>query len=654
MKSRPPDNQNNIWMALLLSMAVFLTWQYFYAEPKMREERERQRAERVAKEEAARTATLPAGSAVPGREIATPAAGPADVGASVSAGRTGIVRSSTREAALSLSPRIAIETPSLKGSIGLKGGRIDDLTLLKYHEKVNPSSPNIVLFAPTESPHAYFADYGWFPEGAAQVALPNRETLWTSTGAPSLTPTTPVVLTWDNGQGLTFKRTVSVDADYMFKIIDEVENKSGAPVTLRPFGRIFRDALINEQANYILHEGLVGYIGEEGLKEFQYQSFAKEDVKREGIRKSFRDNLGGWLGATDKYWAAALIPDQKSKFTATFSVDQKRTTTETDQFETRFETAPIAIAPGAKAESASNLYAGAKRVTLIETYEEKLGIKKFNLMIDWGWFYFITKPLFHLMEAINGVLGNFGLTIIAVTLLVKLAFFPLANKSYESMAKMKKLQPEMEKLKERFKDDKERQSKELMALYQKEKINPLAGCLPVLLQIPVFFGLYKVLYGTIDMRHAPFFGWIKDLSAPDPTSIFNLFGLIPFTPPEALMIGIWPLIMGVTMWLQMQMNPPQPDPVQQQVFAWMPLLFTFMLGTFPAGLVIYWAVNNVLSMSQQAYIMKQQGVELPLRENIARQWKDVKSVYAALTGSKAEPAPPAATKPVAKNDNKQV
>jgi YidC/Oxa1 family membrane protein insertase len=653
MQSRQPDNQNNIWMALLLSMAVFLAWQYFYAEPKMREERERQRAERVAKDEAAKTATLPAGTAIPSAQSGAtgPAGAPSGL-ATATAGRSAIVRAADREQALALSPRIAIETPSLRGSIGLKGGRIDDLKLLKYREKVDPNSPNIVLFAPTEAPHAYFADYGWTGDPGVQIALPNRDTVWTSVGAASLTPTTPVVLVWDNGQGLTFKRTVSVDADYMFKVVDEVENKSGAPVTLRPFGRIFRDAEINEQANYILHEGLVGYIGEEGLKEFQYQSFAKEDLKREGIRKSFKDNVGGWLGATDKYWAAALVPDQKSKFTATFSVDQKRAATESDQFETRFETAPVALAPGAKAESASHLYAGAKRVTLIETYEEKLGIKKFNLMIDWGWFYFITKPLFHLMEAINGVLGNFGLTIIAVTLLVKAAFFPLASKSYESMAKMKKLQPEMEKLKERFKDDKERQSKELMALYQKEKINPLAGCLPVLLQIPVFFGLYKVLYGTIDMRHAPFFGWIKDLSAPDPTSLFNLFGLIPIDLPSALMIGIWPLLMGVTMWLQMQMNPPQPDPVQQQVFAWMPILFTFMLGSFPAGLVIYWAVNNVLSMGQQAYIMKQQGADLPLKDNIARQWADVKSVFASLSGRSAAPAAGSATKPAAKDETK--
>ena len=634
-----PDDQNNIWIALLLSMAVFLAWQYFYAGPKMREEQERQRAEKAAKLEAKETAGLPAGAAVPAANPAT--------------GRASVIRAANREAAILLSPRVAIDTPSLKGSIGLKGGRIDDLSLVKYHEKVDPASPTIVLFAPTEAPQAYFADYGWTAEGAANVALPGRETLWTNQGGNTLTPATPVVLTWDNGAGLAFKRTIALDPDYMFKITDEVENKSAAALTLRPFGRIFRDGHPNDQANWILHEGLIGFIGEDGLKEYKYDEFAKKDLKREGVRETFKDQQGGWLGVTDKYWAAALIPDQKAMFAATFSTDQKRTPTESDQFETRFETAPVALAPGAKSESTSLLYAGAKKVSLIENYEAKLGIKKFNLMIDWGWFYFITKPMFHAMEAINTVTHNFGLTIIAITVLVKGLFFPLANKSYESMAKMKKLQPEMEALKVRFKDDKERQSKELMALYQKEKINPLAGCLPMLLQIPVFFGLYKVLYGTIDMRHAPFFGWIRDLSAPDPTSVFNLFGALPIDLPTGLLIGIWPLIMGVTMWLQMQMNPPQPDPVQQQVFQWMPVMLTVMMASFPAGLVIYWAVNNTLTMAQQMVINKRLGVEIHLKDNIIRQWGDIKGFFAGLMGKEPPKQPPAdktKTEPQKKNE----
>ncbi len=626
MKNRQPENQNNIWMALLLSMAVFLAWQYFYAEPRMREERERQRVEKLAKADAEKAATSAAGT------VLAPSTGNL-----AETTRTSIVRASNRQAAIALSPRIPVDTPSLKGSIGLKGGRIDDLSLVKFHELVDPKSPNIILFEPTESPQAYFADYGWTNESATKIPLPDGQTVWTSQGASALTTMTPVILTWDNGQGLTFKRTISVDADYMFKIADEVENKSGAPVTLKPYGRIFRDAKTSADANYVLHEGLVGYVGESGLQEYGYASFAKEDAKHTGIRKALKDQVGGWFGVTDKYWAAALIPNQTGKYTAIFSVDQKRSATETDQFETRFEYPALTVASGAKGESASQLYAGAKQVSLIEKYEDKLGILKFNLMIDWGWFYFITKPMFHVMENINKLTHNFGITIIAITILLKGLFFPLANKSYESMAKMKKLQPEMEKLKERFKDDKERQSKELMALYQKEKINPLAGCLPVLLQIPVFFGLYKVLYGTIDMRHAPFFGWIKDLSAPDPTTMFNLFGLLPFDVPQFLMIGVWPLIMGVTMWLQMQMNPPQPDPVQQQVFAWMPVIFTFMMASFPAGLVIYWAVNNTLTIAQQAVINKRLGVELHIKDNLVRQWSDLKSFFNSVRGVETKP-----------------
>jgi YidC/Oxa1 family membrane protein insertase len=628
MQKRQPENQNNVWMAMLLSMAVFLGWQYFYAEPKMREERERVKAEKTVKAEDAQKAANPTGATTPTTSTPTATSGATDP----SSGRTATTRTQTREAALTLGPRLPVETPSLKGSIGLKGGRIDDLTLVKFHEKADATSANIVMFSPTEAPQAYFADYGWLPEGAAVGPLPGRETVWSNAGGASLTPATPAVLTWDNGQGLVFKRTISVDADYMFKITNEVENKSATPLSLRPWARIFRDAVPATESNYILHEGLVGFVGEEGLKEYTYPAFAKEDVKREGIRRSFKDQVGGWLGLTDKYWAAALIPTQKDKYTATFSVDQKRATTETDQFETRIDTPVITIAPGAKSETTSNLYAGAKKVSLIESYEQTLGIKQLNYMVDWGWFYFITKPMFHLMEKINGLLGNFGLTIIAITLLVKLAFFPLANKSYESMAMMKKLQPEMEAMKERYKDDKQRLSQETMKLYQKEKINPLAGCLPVILQIPVFFGLYKVLYGTIEMRHAPFFGWIKDLSAPDPTSLFNLFGAIPFTPPTALMIGIWPLIMGVTMWVQMQMNPPPPDPVQAQVFAWMPLIFTFMMAAFPAGLVIYWAVNNTLSIAQQSFIMKRLGVEIPIKDNLKRQWAGLKGGISTLLG----------------------
>jgi YidC/Oxa1 family membrane protein insertase len=648
MTPRQSDNQTNVFLALVLSMIVILGWQYFYAEPRMREERERQKAEQAAKAEAAKMAapqaTPAAGQpAVPGQAtpgLATgPTAAPA-AGVAMPSGR--IVRASTRDAALALAPRIRIGTPALLGSIGLKGGRIDDLRLVRYRDKVDPASPTIELFSPSEAPSAYFVDYGWIAEPGATPLLPNRETVWTSVGAPSLTPTTPVDLTWDNGQGLVFKRRIAVDENYMFTVSDEVENRTGQALALRPYARIFRDGPAQDLSTYVLHEGLVGYVGTAGaagavgLVERTFASFAGKDERREGFRETMANQTGGWLGVTDKYWAATLIPDQKQPYTAMFSVERRRTATETDQFETRFETAPVILAPGATAKAQSKLYAGAKNVVLIDRYAAQFGIERFNLMIDWGWFYFITKPLFYLLDWLYGLLGNFGLAIIGVTIIVKALFFWPANLSYASMAKMKKVQPEMERLKERYKDDKERQAKELMALYAKEGINPLSGCLPILLQIPVFFALYKVLYGTIDMRHAPFFGWVRDLSAPDPTSLFNLFGLLPYAVPDFLVLGIWPIVMGLTMWVQMQLSPPPPDPIQQQVFAWMPPMLTVMLATAPAGLVIYWAVNNVLSIAQQAYIMKKYDVDIPIRENMMRQWNGVVSLVAGLRGKKED------------------
>jgi YidC/Oxa1 family membrane protein insertase len=626
---------------MALAMMVILIWQYFVAEPQMREVRERQKAEQAAKLEREKVAN-PGQPGTPGLQAGGTAGNApvtaAPAGTTTASGR--IVRASTRDAALALSPRVPVDTPSLVGSIALRGGRIDDLRLAKYREKVDPKSPQIELFSPSESPSAYFADYGWIAEPVAPPAqpplLPNRDTVWKSVGAASLTPTTPVELQYDNGQGLVFKRKIAVDQHYLFTVTNEVENKTGQAINLKPYARIFRDGPTVDHSTWVLHEGLIGYLGTAGLKELTFASFSKKDEKREGFRETIPNQTGGWLGVTDKYWAAALLPQQSQPFTATFATEQRRIQGETDQFETRFETAPVSVAPGATGKVESNLYAGAKDVIQIDRYGDKMGILKFNLMIDWGWFYFITKPLFYTLEYLYRLLGNFGLAIIGVTILVKAAFFWPANISYASMAKMKKLQPEMERLKERYKDDKERQAKELMGLYQKEGINPLSGCLPVLLQIPVFFALYKVLYGTIDMRHAPFYGWIKDLSAPDPTSLFNLFGLLPYAVPEFLVIGIWPIIMGITMWIQMQLSPPPPDPVQAQVFAWMPPLLTVMLATAPAGLVIYWAVNNVLSIMQQAYIMKKYDVEIPIRENMVRQWKDIVSFFSGLRGKKED------------------
>jgi YidC/Oxa1 family membrane protein insertase len=442
-------------------------------------------------------------------------------------------------------------------------------------------------------------------DGVSQP-VPGNDTEWKVEKGGPLTPDAPVTLVWDNGQGLTFRRMIAVDRDYMFKITDSVENKTGQEVTLYPYALISRHGLPKTLGYYILHEGPIGVLGEEGLKELHYA-----DLLKEGGTKAYKDT-SGWIGITDKYWATALIPEQATPYQAKFS----GTKGAKDLFQVDYLFNAVPIPPGGTAASTTHFFAGAKEVNLVQAYAEQLGAKRFDLLIDWGWFYFITKPLYRLLHWLTLLLGNYGLAILATTVLVKLAFFPLANKSYESMAKMKKLQPEMEKLRERYKDDRVKQQQELMALYKDQKINPMSGCLPIVLQVPVFFALYKVLFVTIDMRHAPFFGWIKDLSAPDPTSLFNLFGLLPYHVPEMLHVGVWPLIMGVTMWVQMQLNPQQPDPVQQKIFNWMPVIFTFMLASFPSGLVIYWAWNNVLSLIQQYTIMRKNNTEVHLWKNL--------------------------------------
>lgn len=604
MQSQDPDQQRNLLLAVVLSMAVLLGWQLFYAGPKLRDEQARQRTQQELSQpqDASKDAAKPA--ATP--DAAVPGAAPPD--ATVS-----------REDAVKASPRLAVETPSLKGSIALRSGRIDDLVLVKYHETVDPKSPNVVLFSPTDSPHPYFAEYGWVAPAGSNVKVPDRDTLWQVQGSAQLTPIAPVTLTWDNGQSVVFKRTISVDDDYMFKIVDEVENRSAADVSLAPYARVHRYGTPKIENIWILHEGLIGIIGAQGEQRSKYADALEEPLR------TFEPATGGWLGFTDKYWAATVIPDQTARYRAQFSAQAPKLPSEQPSYQADYLRDAIKVPAGQTGKIESQLFAGAKQMQLLQAYQNT-GIQQFDLLIDWGWFFFITKPLFQLMEAINSVVHNFGVTILILTVIVRLFFFPLANKQYASMAKMKKLQPQMEQLRERYKDDKVKQQQELMDLYRRERVNPIAGCLPILLQLPVFFALYKVLYITIDMRHAPFFGWIKDLSAPDPTSLFNLFGLLPFAVPEFLHIGVWPLLMGITMWLQMQLNPQQPDPVQQQIFNWMPVLFTFLLASFPAGLVIYWAWSNVLSLAQQYYIMRRQGAEIHLMGNLSRQFKPVASM----------------------------
>jgi YidC/Oxa1 family membrane protein insertase len=601
-----PDQQRNLLLAVILSMAVLLGWQLFYAGPKLRDEQARLKTQQELTQQPGSSKEAPKPAAP---SSATPGAPPA--------------ASTASEDAIKTSPRLTIDTPSMKGSIALRSGRFDDVVLAKYHVTVDPKSPNVVLLSPNDSAHPYFAEFGWVPAAGSNLKVPDRDALWQGSG--TLTPATPVTLTWDNGQGVLFKRTISVDDDYMFKVVEEVENRSQAAVSLAPYARVHRYGTPKIENNWILHEGLIGVIGAQGEQRAKYADALDKPLH------AFEPATGGWLGFTDKYWAATVIPDQTAQYRATFSAQPPKLPSDQPSYQADYMRDAISVAPGSTAKVESQLFAGAKQMQILQAYQNT-GIQQFDLLIDWGWFFFITKPLFRLMEAINSYVHNFGVTILILTVIVRLFFFPLANKQYASMAKMKKLQPQMEQLRERYKDDKVRQQSELMELYKREKVNPVAGCLPILLQIPVFFALYKVLYITIDMRHAPFFGWIKDLSAPDPTSLFNLFGLIPYDPSTVplighfLMVGVWPLIMGITMWLQMQLNPQQPDPVQQQIFNWMPIVFTFLLASFPAGLVIYWAWSNTLSLAQQYFIMRRQGADIHLMGNLSRQFKPVASM----------------------------
>ncbi len=606
------ENKNFI-LAIGLCVIVLFGWQALIGAPQMQQERLKQEQRQTA-ETGARTPQPATG----GSQTPQPPVGTSTGNLPLPATVPGITLTPmmTRNAALAASPRIEVDTPSLSGSIALKGGRIDDLLLRNYRETVDASSANIHLFSPSGLKGAYYAEFGWSSDPAAKIKVPTSTTIWAAKPGARLTPETPVELTYDNGEGLIFHRTISVDKDYMFSVKQEVENRSSNAVTLFPYGLLSRHGKPDIQGFYILHEGLIGVLGEEGLHEIDY-----DDVVDDGTKTVV--STGGWLGIIDKYWGAVLIPNQKDEVTARFSASPLG---EIFTYQTDYLGSGITAAPGNRASIENRLFAGAKVVSIIDNYDEKLGITNFDLMIDWGWFYFITKPMFVLIDFFFKLIGNFGLAILASTVVIKLIFFPLAHKSYVSMSKMKKLQPEIAKMKDRYGDDRAAQQKAMMELYKKEKVNPMSGCLPIMLQIPVFFALYKVLFGTIEMRHAPFFGWIQDLAAPDPTTLFNLFGLIPWVPPSFIpLVGVWPIIMGITMFIQMRLNPAPPDPVQAMIFNWMPLFFMFLLASFPAGLVIYWAWNNTLSVAQQWYIMNQQGVKVDLLGNIREMFGSSKS-----------------------------
>jgi YidC/Oxa1 family membrane protein insertase len=599
------EDTRNLFLAIALSVLVMAAWQYFYAGPLYQREHQAQM-------QANQANTAPSSEAQPsGSPTASLPGAPA---AATPPGAPVTTTAETVSAALAANPRVIIDTASIGGSIDLKGARIDDIVLKDYHETVDPKSPNVRLFSPPGAPDAYWAETGFVsPGGVAKT--PNLDTLWTA-DRQTLTPAQPVTLTWDNGAGLVFKRVVAVDDKYMFTVTDSVVNSGPSPATVQPYALILRHGRPNVAGYSVLHEGFVGVIGDGGVQEVTYAGIEKATGKVNAFKGD-----GGWLGFTDKYWGSAIIPDQTAPIEARFSASG---TVQPVDYQADFLGKEQTVAPGATAETMTRVFAGAKEVSTIDNYASRLGIKKFDLMIDWGWFYFITKPLFLLIDAIYHWVGNFGVAILIVTVLVKLAFFPLANRSYNSMAKMKKIQPQIAALKDLYPDDRVKQQQEQMALFKREGVNPVAGCLPMVIQIPVFFALYKVIFITIEMRHAPFFGWIRDLSAPDPTNVFTLFGLIPWDPTALpafghfLHLGIWPLIMGVSMFFQMKMNPEPADPVQKQMFSWMPVIFTFMLGTFPAGLVIYWTWNNTLTVLQQYYIMTKAGVKVELWDNLTK------------------------------------
>jgi YidC/Oxa1 family membrane protein insertase len=584
----PQDNSRNTILFVVIAGIMLLAYSYFVMEPQARS---RKAAQQAAAEQ---TVVSPTSAATPGAVVFT----------------------TDRTAALARGgARVPIQTPTLTGSLSLSGARIDDLFLTRYREVIDPKSPAVELFRPQGMEHAYFAQFGW---NGANVpgGVPGANTPWRLTQGSTLTPTTPVVLTWDNGAGLRFTRRVAIDDQYMFQVTDTVANFSTQPITIAPYGRVERQGVPAELGkNQILHEGAIGTFGSEGnyaTQQLKYGAWVKKPVQS-------HESTGGWLGITDKYWMSALIPAQNEAIDAEFRM---REIGGLKVHEVSMQGQAHTIAPGRQITETTRLFAGAKRKEILAAYEDQLSLPRFIYAIDWGFLFFLTRPMFIIVEFFFGVLGNFGLAILALTLVVRLIMFPLANKSYESMSKMRTLQPKMEELKKKHPDDPAAQQKELMALYQKEKINPLAGCLPLLLQIPVFYAVYKMLTVTIEMRHQPFFGWIRDLSAPDPSTIWNLFGLIPWDPSSAPLIGgyltgtfalsILAIFYGLTMWLQMAMSPPAPDPMQRRIFQFMPVVFTFIMATFPAGLLIYWAWSNILTIIQQYVIMHRLKAENPI------------------------------------------
>ena len=563
------DNRNLV-LAIVCSALLVIGYQIFFELPK-----QQALEEQALKEQKDLILTAPENSSQSQQEVET----------------------SIKDEKIINAPRISIDTPSIEGSISLAGARIDDIVLKNYTKNLDPQSSKIRLFERLDNQKPYFAEFGWI--GSGTVDLPNSSSIWTSNSS-ILEPGKPIILSYKSDNNLKFERIFEINENYLITITDRVMNNGSSEVTLYPYGLVRRTGLPKVDGLFILHEGPIAVIDEK-LREVDY-----DDLVDDGDEIISSEMKGGWIGITDKYWLAALIPDQKDNSEFAFRYSKKSS----GQWQSDWRGSSKIISPGSEIETTSHLYAGAKKLALLDEVEEDIGAYRFDLAIDFGWFYFLTKPFFYTLNWLSKYLGNFGLAIIGLTIIIKLLFFPLANGSYRSMAKMRALQPKLTELRERYKGDQQALNKAMMEMYKSEKVNPAAGCLPIFIQIPVFFALYKVLYVTIEMRHAPFYGWINDLSAKDPTSILNLFGILPYSVqnwpiPDFFQLGIWPIVMGITMWLQFRLNPTPPDPVQARIFAWMPVIFTFLLATFPAGLVIYWTINNLLSIGQQWLIMKQ-------------------------------------------------
>lgn len=557
----------NLVFAIVSSILILFLWQYFYVAPRLEQVKKQQ-------EEAIKSANEHKEAVKKSLPVAE-----------------NII---SREDALATGGRIKISAPRIHGSISLKGARFDDLTLAKYKIAVTDDSPEVILLSPGNTKDLYFAEFGWVSPDKSTL-VPDANTIWKS-DTTILSPEKPATLSWDNDQGLRFYVTIAIDENFMFTVTSKVENYGQESVSLLPYGILNRTADTHLQSFAILHEGALG-VFDGVLSEIRWPDI-KEDKKQ-----AFKSN-NGWLGFTDKYWLTAIIPGQGDNFDSNFTHFAR---SGQDRFQADYMGQKHDIAPGAAITVKSHLFAGAKEVGLLDTYAKSLNAPLFDRAVDFGNLYFITKPLFKLLTLFHVLVGNFGIAILLLTVAVKLIMFPLANKSYMSMNQLKVLQPQVKELQDRHKDDKLKANKAIMELYKTERVNPMSGCLPMLIQIPVFFALYKVLFVTIEMRHAPFFGWINDLSAPDPTTLFNLFGLIPWTPPALLHIGAWPLIMAITMYLQQLMNPAPTDPIQAKVMKFLPVMFLFMFASFPAGLVIYWAWNNALSIVQQWLLIKKVG-----------------------------------------------